>query len=102
MEEEIQLNGPAEFDMHVFVINDESGQRGKVTIGLGVFRYPTPQSIKKRIEEFEQEELIDHLNGFRLMTKREAVAMTTYEKTGLDMVAPVSREWDDITATGDK
>jgi len=90
------FNGPAEFDMQVMVVNDETGQSGRVTIGLGMFEYPSKKKVKKRIEKFEAEELIDALDGFRLMTKYEAWATVMHEKTGERFAMAGGKDWDEI------
>ena len=50
-DKDLIMHGPAEFSMEVFIINEEKGQTGKVTIGLGVFGYPTPEKVKARIKK---------------------------------------------------
>lgn len=96
MREELIFNGPAEFEMQVFVVNDETKQSGRVTIGLGVFEYPTKEKVKERIEKFEREELVDALDGFRVMTKEEAWSMVMYEKTGTQFAMAGGKDWDEI------
>lgn len=93
---DLVFNGPAEFEMQVFVVNDETGQSGRVTIGLGVFEYPTKEKVKDRIDKFEREELVDALEGFRVMTKEEAWSMVMYEKTGTQFAMAGGKEWDKI------
>ena len=93
------MNGPAEFNMEVFVINEEKGQTGKVTIGLGVFEYPTPEKVKDRIAKFENEELQTLGEGFRVMDKREAWDLVMQERTGqsdMRFALPKGPEWDSI------
>lgn len=89
------FNGPAEFEMQVHVINDDTGVSGKATIGLGVFEYPTKEKVKERIAKFEQEELVDALEGFRLMTKREAWEAVMYEKIGERFAMAGGQDWDE-------
>lgn len=96
MSDDVIFNGPAEFEMQVFVVNDETKQSGRVTIGLGVFGFPTKEKVKARIEEFEANELTDALDGFRLMEKEEAWQMVMYEKTGTTFAMAGGKDWDDI------
>jgi len=96
MSDDLIFNGPAEFDIQVFVTNDETKQSGRATIGLGPFEYPSKESVKQRIAEFEAEEMVDALAGFRLMTKEEAWALIMREKTGMTFAMIGSKEWDDI------
>lgn len=93
---DIFFNGPAEFEMQVFVVNDETGQSGRVTIGLGVFEYPTKEKVKERIGEFERDEMVGALEGFRLMTKEEAFSTVMYEKTGTRAAMAGGKDWDEI------
>lgn len=90
------FNGPAEFEMKVFVVNDETGMSGRATIGLGCFKYPSKEEIKERINKFQREEMVEALEGFRLMTKEEAFEMVTYERTGERFAMVGKKEWDDI------
>lgn len=98
-ENDLVMNGPVEFNMEIFVINDETQQAGKVTVGLGVFEYPTPEKVKNRIAKFEDEELSVLGEGFRIMTKQESWNMIMREKTGQSEVVfalPGGHEWDSI------
>jgi len=63
------FNGPVEVEIKVMVVNDETNQSGVVTIGMGLFEYPSKESVAERIKKFEREELTGDLQGFRLMTK---------------------------------
>ena len=94
MSNELTFNGPAEFYMEVFVTNDETGQQGRVTIGLGTFGYPTKERVAARIEKFKDTELVDALDGFRLMTKPEAWEVVMFEKTGTTFAMAGTEEWD--------
>ena len=67
-----------------------------MTIGLGVFDYPSKEKVKERIAKFEAEELVGALDGFRLMTKREAWEMVMYEKTGERFAMVGGQDWDEI------
>lgn len=94
------MNGAAEFNMEVFVINEEKGQKGKVTIGLGVFEFPTPEKVKERIAKFEAEELESIGDGFRVMSKREAWDFVMQERTGqsdMRFALPKGPEWDELS-----
>ena len=93
--DDLIFNGPAEFEMQVFVVNDETGQSGRATIGLGVFEYPTKEQVKQRIAEFEANEL-ESLDGFRLMTKEESWQMVMFEKTGTTFAIAGGKDWDEI------
>ena len=98
-DKDLIMNGPAEFSMEVFVINEEKGQKGKVTIGLGVFQFPTPKKVKDRISEFEAEGLGSIGEGFRVMTKREAWDFVMQERTGQSdtrFALPNGPEWTEV------
>lgn len=90
------FNGPANFSMDLFVVNDETGQEAKVDIGLGVFEYPTKEKVKARIQKFVDEELEAALPGFRLMTKTEAWEAVMFEQTGQRFAMAGGKEWDEI------
>jgi len=96
MSDKMVFNGPASFDMQVMVINDETGQVGEVTVGLGLFEYPTPLAIKERIEKMVAEEFEGALDGFRLMTKEEAWKQKMLEKTGTRFAMMGGKDWDEI------
>ena len=88
------FNGPITFNMEVLVINDETGIKGKVGIGMGSLEYLTKDSIKERLNEFESNELNGSLDGFRLMTKRESFDFIMMEKTGQTFALPRGEDWD--------
>lgn len=95
-DQKIEMNGPADFTMNVYIINDAKEQAGVIPVNLGYFKYPTAESIAARIAKFEAEELIGALAGFRLMTKHEAFsarASAIYHEP-VRLVAP--EEWDPI------
>ena len=94
--DDMVFNGPAEFDMQVFIINEDTGQSGKATIGLGAFEYPTPQKVKARLDKLNAEDFQGALEGFRLMTKIEAWEAVILEKTGERFAMIGGREWDPI------
>lgn len=96
MSDDLIFNGPAEFEMKIFVVNDETNQTGRVTIGLGLCRYPTKEIVRDRIAKFEAEELKDSLEGFRLMTKEETFTTIMYEKTGQTIAMAGGKSWDEI------
>jgi hypothetical protein len=96
MSEKIVLNGPAEFEAKVFVINDKTKQQGQVTLGLSVLEYPTPEAIRVALEKLENDEMKGALEGFRLMTKKEAWDFVMEEKTGQTFALPGGEEWDPI------
>lgn len=88
------FNGPVSVSIAVFIINDETGQQGKVGISLGDFKYPSKKDIANRIAEFESDELQNMASGSRLMTKRESFDMITIEKTGQSFALPGGEGWD--------
>lgn len=94
--EKVIFNGPAEFEMKVFITNDETDQHGRATITLGALEYPSKERIRDRIAKFEKEELNGALEGFRLMTKREAAEFIIFEKTCERMAIAGSPDWDEI------
>jgi hypothetical protein len=91
---DLVFNGPAEFNMEVFVFNDETKATGKVTVGLGVFEYPTPARIAARLEKLQAEEFTGALKGFRLMGKREAWDTVMLEKAGERFALVGGSDWD--------
>jgi hypothetical protein len=94
--EDLVFNGPADFKMEVFVVNDETEQSGKVTIGLGMFEYPSKEKVKERIQKFVYEEMEEIIPGFRLMTKTEAWEYIMLEKTGTQFAMAGGKDWDEI------
>ena len=97
MSNDMIMNGPCDFEMKVWVINDETGQEGQVTVGLGAFQYPTPHMVKERLDKLVAEDFEGALEGFRLMTKREALEAMAVERTGGRFaIAMGSKEWDPI------
>ena len=93
----MKMNGPAEFEMKVWIVNDETGQAGQATIGLGVFEYPTPEKVAARISNVVAELEEKGMVGFRLADKQEAFNMLCEEKTGESGFAvPGGPEWDPI------
>lgn len=94
MSKDLIFNGPAEFEMQIYVINDDLGQEGKATVGLGTFEYPSKEKVSERIAKFEAEEMP---KGFRLMTKSEAWELAMYEKTGTTFAMAGGKEWDPVT-----
>lgn len=93
---DIKLNGPAEFDMHVFVVNDETGQEGKVTVCLGALKYPTRKDIAERIAKVPADLEEQGMEGFRLASKEEAFRAWSIERTGQQLACPGGPEWDDL------
>lgn len=98
MSEKPIFNGPVSFSMDVFIANDETGQAGKTSMGLGVFEYPTPKAIKERLDKFVAEEMTGALEGFRIMTKEEAWKAAMFENTGQNFEMMGNKEWDEIEA----
>lgn len=93
---DIKMNGPAEFEMKVWVINDDTGQSGQATVGLGSFEYPTKEKVKEKIDSLPEELEEKGMNGFRLMTKREAFKAWSIEKVGEPMALAAGPDWDEI------
>lgn len=94
---EITMNGPVDFKMNIYIVNDETQQAGTIPVDLGYFKYPTPDSIAARLEKFASEELVGPLEGFRLMTKHEAFAARAQELYGQPVqLVNVPEEWDPI------
>lgn len=96
MNKETVMNGPAKFNMEVYVVNDETGQAGTVTIGLGAFEYPSKRKVAERMATVENELKKQGLDGFRLATKHEAFEALCIERVGEPMALADSNEWDDI------
>lgn len=89
------MHGPAQFQMEVWVKNDETGQEGKVTVGLGgAFQYPTPEKAEKTLADMEFD---GTLEGFRPMSKEEAFTAYMLEKTGERYALPGGPDWAPIT-----
>lgn len=95
---DLVFNGPAEFQMEVFVINDDDHAIGRATIGLGTFEYPSKEKVAERISKFESEEMP---KGFRLMTKTESWEMVMLEKTGTSFAMAGNKDWDHIKPQSD-
>jgi hypothetical protein len=93
---DIQMNGPAEFEMKVWVINDKTGQSGQATVGLGCFEYPTKEKVKEKVDSLIDELEENGMEGFRLMTKQEAFEAWSIEKVGEPMALAAGPEWDEI------
>lgn len=95
MSKDLVMHGPAEFDMQVYMINDDTGQQCVVTIGLSVFEFPTPEKIQERLDKLNNGGFNEQLSGFRLMSKEEAFDYVMLEKTGQTFALPGGAEWDD-------
>lgn len=99
-DKEFEMNGPAEFSMDVFPINDETGQQAKANLSLGAFNYPTKESVKKTLDNLESSGALQEMApGFRLMTKREAFTALARERSGiadLELAVPGGTEWDEV------
>jgi len=89
------MHGPAEFEMHVHIINDETGQTGEMSVNIGVFEYPTPGKVAASLERVASQ-LDKVAPGFRLMTKIEAFEEWCIEKVGEPFAAPGGLDWDAI------
>ncbi len=97
MTDQIIMNGPVDFKMNVYIINDTTQQAGTILVDSGYFKYPTPESIAARVAKFAAEELVGPLEGFRLMTKHEAFAARAQEIYGQPVqLINVPEEWDPI------
>jgi len=93
------MNGPATFEMVVFLVNDETGQTAKATVGIGAFEYPTKSKVAAKMEELAAGELENFAPGFRLMDKREAFNAMVRDRTGeqeVEFATPGGPEWDAI------
>ena len=90
-----EMNGPVQFEMKVWVINDETGQEGRITISMSTFKYPTIEKIERSIKEID---FGGTFEGFRLMTRREAFDSFTLEKTGQKFALVGGEDWDSARA----
>lgn len=91
----MRMQVPAEFEVIVHIVNDQTHQNGKVTIGLGAGELPSTEKVKARIQQFEQEEMPTMAPGFRLATKREFWDVICLEKTGGTFAMPGGADWDE-------
>lgn len=73
---------PAEIEMKVLIINDETEQHGTVTIGLGAGSMSDPAAIRDRIRQFRDDEMPKAAPGFRLATNQEFWDELCREKFG--------------------
>lgn len=96
MMKKVIMNGPAEFEMKVDIVNDETGQEGCVTIGLGFFKYPTRKDIADRIAQVPDDLKAQGMDGFRLATKHESWRKWCIERTGEELAMPGSMDWDQL------
>ncbi len=88
----MELYGPVEIEIKIFIISDIAGNAGVVTIGMGKGSYPSEQRLRERVSKFEAEEMPE---GFRLMTKREYFDVMMAEATGSNdkYALPGGSEW---------
>lgn len=94
MSDKITMNGPCEFEMKVYLTNDETGDTAEATIGLGAFEFPTPEKVQDILEKnLPQLEA----SGFRPMGVQEAFGYFTRQRTGEAMAVPHPDEWDPIS-----
>ena len=96
MSEDLTFNYPAEFEMKVWIVNEETGQKGQATIGLGNFEHPTPEKIKAHLDKLCGELEENGTTGFRLATKREAWDAVCMERTGSTFALPKGEEWEAV------
>jgi hypothetical protein len=89
------MHGPAEFEMHVRIINDETGQTGKMSVSIGTFEYPTQEKVAESLARVASQ-LDTVAPGFRLMTKTEAFEEWCIEKVGEPFAMPGGLDWDAI------
>lgn len=92
-----KMHGPVMIYLKILLINEDTDQRGEVTINMPPLQYLTQESIAARLEEFESQELATVAPGFRLMNKKEAFDYTCAERLGASGFAlPGGVEWDNI------
>jgi len=94
MSEAIKFDYPAEFEIKVWVVNDETGQKGQTTISLGNFELPTKEKIQSHLDGLHNELKEAGAGEFRLATKREAWDAVCIEKTGTTFAMPKGEGWD--------
>lgn len=88
----MKLNGPFMVDLKVLIINEKTGQCGEITLGMEKFVYLTEESIKQSVNEINFE--ANGLEGFRLMTKREAVNYVLTGSFETTYAVPGSQNWE--------
>lgn len=93
---EFVMHGPAEFEMKVWVVNDENGQVGSVTVSLGAFEYPTRRKVAKRMDSVLEELEENGVTGFRLATKEESFRAWSNERVGEPLALAGGPYWDEI------
>ena len=96
MSEDMVFNYPAEFEMKVWIVNDETGQSGQATVALGNFEHPTPDKVKAHLEKLCSDLEKQGMSGFRLATKREAWDCFCVENAGDVFAMPKGEEWDEV------
>lgn len=96
VEQDLVMNGPVCFDMSIFVYNEKTDQYGRVRLYSVYFEYPTPETIAKRVLEFERDIMPVQHPGFRLMKKKEAFQAVMLEKTGQLYELQGTDDWDKI------
>ena len=94
MSDDINFNYPAEFEMKVWIVNDETGQKGQATVGLGNFEHPTPEKVQAHLDRLCSDLENSGASGFRLATKREAWDEACLEKTGMTFALPSGKGWE--------
>ena len=94
--EEFKMNGPAQFFMKVWVINDETEQAGLAEVSFPPFEYPTRQKIKEKVAGVAAELEEKGMLGFRLMTKKESIKAWSIEETGQPLAVATGPHWDAI------
>jgi len=92
---EVKIQAPIILEMEVLIINDETNQQGKLSLGLGALCYTNEEQIKLRLNKLIDSELEEHAPGFRLMNADESVSYIASEKTGehIRLAAP-RNHWD--------
>lgn len=92
---EVKIQAPITLEMEVFIINDDTNQKGKLSVGLGALCYTNEEKIKERLNGLIGSELEEYAPGFRLMNADESVSFIASEKTGghINLSAP-KKDWD--------
>jgi hypothetical protein len=92
----VKMHGPVQVEVAVWIINDNTREAGKASIKLPALTYPTPELIAEQVAKFEATALVGELEGFRLMSKKEAFSACSLERYEMLSTLQSHDEWDSI------
>lgn len=99
----MKISYPADIQAEVLVVNDETGQTGKVTINVkpedgGI----SDQTVRDAIKKFSDETIAKAAPGFRVASNREYLDGIMWERTGQIFAVAGVKFDDDIEGVEDK